>query len=79
MKTLAELCRRLLDAGVRGPWIRGRVHKISIVAGGEVSVVIRFGIDEPQARQLTQGALVEIQEVDHVEVQQQGKGGSGQT
>lgn len=47
----------------RGSTIRGRVHKISIVAGGEVSVVLRFGLDEPQARQLSQGSLVELAEV----------------
>lgn len=64
-------------AGRRG--IRGRIHKISIVAGGEVSVIVRFGIDEPLARQLAQGALVELQEIEGGEVQQQGKGGSGET
>lgn len=43
-----------------GQGIRGRVHKLSIVAGGEVSIVIRCGLDEPQARHLTQGTLVEF-------------------
>ena len=65
-----------------GDPIRGRVHKISIVAGGEVSVVVRFGLDEPNARQLLQGTLVEVFETREgapsVEVQQQGKGGSSQ-
>lgn len=56
--------------------MRGRVHKIGIVAGGEVSVVIRFGIDEPNARWLQQGALVELQEVERGEVQQSGEGRS---
>lgn len=40
--------------------LRGRVHKVSIVAGGEVSVVVRFGIDEPRARELNQGRLLEV-------------------
>ena len=75
MNTLAQLFRRLIAAGVPGaPALRARVHKISIIAGGEVSVVLRFGLDEPRARQLTQGALVELQEAERVEVQQQGKG-----
>lgn len=40
--------------------LRGRVHKVSVVRGGEVSVVVRFGIDEPHARALNQGALLEL-------------------
>ena len=77
--TLGELFRRLIAAGVPGTTpLRARVHKISIIAGGEVSVVLRVGIDEPRARQLTQGALVELWEVEGVEVHQQGKGGSGE-
>lgn len=43
-----------------GQGMRGRVHKISIIAGGEVSIVIRCGMDEPSARSLSQGALVEF-------------------
>lgn len=43
-----------------GEGMRGRVHKISIIAGGEVSIVIRCGMDEPRARQLLQGSLVEF-------------------
>lgn len=77
MKTLARMYRALIAAAPGGAQIRGRVHKISIIAGGEVSVVLRFGLDEPRARQLAQGSLVELQEVASAEVQQQGKGGSG--
>lgn len=40
--------------------LRGRVHKVSVVRGGEVSVVVRFGLDEPNARLLNQGALLEL-------------------
>lgn len=43
-----------------GEGMRGRVHKISIISGGEVSIVVRFGLDEPRARQLLQGSLVEL-------------------
>jgi hypothetical protein len=45
--------------------LRARVHKVSIVAGGEVSVVVRFGIEEPRARELNQGALLEVDVVPH--------------
>lgn len=43
-----------------GPAVRGRIHKVSIVAGGEVSVVLRFGVEESEARALDQGALIEL-------------------
>lgn len=45
---------------VRGDAVRGRVHRVSIVAGGEVSVVLRFGVEEPRARELNQGQLIEV-------------------
>lgn len=44
------------------PPLRGRVHRVSIVAGGEVSVVLRFGGEEVAARALNQGTLVELRE-----------------
>lgn len=76
---LSEFLRRMAPevSSTKPAGIRGRIRNISIVAGGEVSVVVRFGLDEPKARQLAQGALVELQEVERGEVQQQGKGGSG--
>lgn len=41
--------------------IRGRVHKVSVIRGGELSVVLRFGIEEMHnARALTPGMLVRI-------------------
>ena len=46
-----------------GAPLRGRVHRVSIVAGGEVSIVRRFGLDEPRARELNQGARVEVHDV----------------
>lgn len=77
--TLAEMFRRLIAAGVPGaPVVRGRVHKIGIVAGGEVSVVLRFGVDEPNARWLHQGSLVALQEIRRGEVHEQGKSGSSE-
>lgn len=50
------------------PVLRGRVAKVSITAGGMVSVVVRFGIDEPDARLLDQGSLVELVEVEKAPV-----------
>lgn len=81
MNLTASGLARILRGAFAGDGIRGRIHKISIVQGGEVSIVIRCGIDEPRARQLSQGRLVELHEKedDRVKVQQQGKGGSGQT
>lgn len=43
--------------------LRGRISKMSITRGGRVSVVVTFGIDEPLARMLDQGALVELLEI----------------
>lgn len=43
--------------------LRGRVSKVSIVRGGAVSVHVTFGIDEPGARLLDQGSLVELVEI----------------
>lgn len=68
---------------IRWPWawpfkgaphaIRGRVHRVSIIPRGEVSMVIRFGMDEPTARQVNQGSLVAVvtlQEKDFVPVKE---------
>lgn len=40
--------------------LRGRVHRMSVTKGGEVSIVVRFGMEESRARQLNQGALLDI-------------------
>jgi hypothetical protein len=53
----------ILEAPTAGPPIRGRVHKVSIVAGGEVSVVLRFGAEEIAARGINQGTLCELREL----------------
>jgi hypothetical protein len=53
----------VLESLTAGPPLRGRVHKVSIVAGGEVSVVLRFGGEETAARALNQGTLVELREL----------------
>lgn len=52
-----RLPRLALRVGVP---LRGRVHKMSVVHGGECSVVVRFGLDEPRARELNQGTLLEV-------------------
>jgi hypothetical protein len=41
--------------------MRGKVSRISVIRSGEVSMVVRFGIDEARARGLTPGTLVELQ------------------
>jgi hypothetical protein len=54
------------DVPILGPQTqthRGRVHRVSIVKGGEVSVVLRFGVEEARARGLNQGALIELHEI----------------
>lgn len=41
--------------------LRGRVHRVAIVRGGELSVTLRFGVDEPDARvAFNQGVMVEV-------------------
>ena len=53
----------VLESPQLGPPLRGRVHKVSIVAGGDVSVVLRFGGEEVAARSLNQGTLIELREI----------------
>lgn len=59
MRKMLDMFRRYSVYRV-GQGLRGRVHKISIIAGGEVSIVIRCGLEEPRARALAQGSLVEF-------------------
>ena len=41
--------------------LRGRVSRVSLIRGGELSVVVRFGIDEfEEAKKLAPGALVSL-------------------
>jgi hypothetical protein len=42
--------------------MRGIVSRVSILKSGEVSVVMRFGLDETRARGLTPGAVLETVE-----------------
>lgn len=58
-RTLSSILPAIRRLGSVQP-IRGRVHKVSVVAGGEVSIVMRFGIDEPRARNLNQGELLDV-------------------
>ena len=61
---LDRLFSKILDRHrLSGRGHRGRVHRVSIVQGGEVSVVLRFGVEEANARGLNQGALVELREI----------------
>lgn len=43
--------------------VRGRVHRSSVIRGGEVSVVIRFGIEAGDRMDLPPGTVVELCEV----------------
>lgn len=49
--------RGLLATLATPPEMRGRVSKVSVLPDGTRSVVIRFGIDEPGARDLVPGTL----------------------
>lgn len=40
--------------------LRGRVSRSHNLARGVTSTVIHFGIDEPRAKELVQGELVEV-------------------
>lgn len=45
--------------------LRGRVAKVSTLPGGEVSIVLRFGIDEfERARTITPQTVLEVVEVE---------------
>lgn len=43
-----------------GEPMRGRVNRVSVIATGELSVVVRFGIDEPRAQALKPGTMIEV-------------------
>ena len=43
-----------------GAPIRGRISRISKVRGGEISIVLRFGLEEDEAQRLMQGELLEV-------------------
>lgn len=47
-----------------GKSIRGRVSRVSIIRGGEVSVVVRFGLEErDRVQAFTPGTLLELVEM----------------
>lgn len=65
MKRFRSVLGRLLKG--RRPLaggLRGRIHKISYVKGGELSIVIRFGIEEAYENRIQQGTLVAMIELD---------------
>lgn len=44
-----------------GKPIRGRVHRVSVVQEGELSIVVRFGLEELEgAKRLLSGTPVEV-------------------
>lgn len=47
----------------KGRVLRGRVNRVGRIASGELSVVIRFGSEEPDAGLLLPGTLVEVAEL----------------
>lgn len=57
MISLKSLWRRVVRTGEP---IRGVVNRVSVIKGGERSVVIRFGLDEPDIDQLKPGTLIAV-------------------
>lgn len=56
-------CRREFHRTQGRPPMRGVISKVSILKRGEVSIMLRFGIDEQdRARQLTPGRTLEVVE-----------------
>lgn len=52
---------RVLGRLVRtGEPMRGRVNRVNIISSGELSVVVRFGMDEPRAHELKPGTMIEL-------------------
>lgn len=47
----------------KGRVLRGRVNRVSRIASGETSVVVRFGMDEPEANKLLPGTMIEVVEL----------------
>jgi len=39
------------------------VNRVSRIASGETSVVVRFGMDEPDANKLLPGTMIEVVEL----------------
>lgn len=47
----------------KGRVLRGRINRVSRIASGETSVVVRFGMDEPDADKLLPGTMIEVVEL----------------
>lgn len=59
----SDKCRREFHRAQGRPPMRGVISKVSILKRGEVSIMLRFGIDEQdRARQLTPGRTLEVVE-----------------
>ena len=61
---LGQFLKRFMPRKRNGNPMRGRVSRVSVIRGGEVSVVLRFGLEElDRAKQLMPGVLLEVDEV----------------
>lgn len=59
-----RLRKRFKPRTRNGNPMRGRVSRVSVIRGGEVSVVLRFGLEElDRAKQLMPGVVLEVDEV----------------
>jgi hypothetical protein len=58
---MKNILGRMLGRYVRtGEPMRGSVNRVSVIATGELSVVVRFGMDEPRAQELKPGTMIEV-------------------
>lgn len=58
---MKNLLGRVLGRFARvGEPMRGRVNRVHIISSGELSVVVRFGMDEPGAQSLKPGTMIEV-------------------
>lgn len=67
---MREFLKRMSTAArvANGASLRGRIFRCGIVKGGEISVTVRFGLEELEAaRQLVPGMLLEVVEVPEAE------------
>lgn len=54
----------ILDRLIGRASLRGRVSRVAIVRSGEVSVTVRFGLDELEAaKKMLPGTLIEVVEI----------------
>lgn len=62
--TIADKLRATVTRMTGGTTLRGRVSRVALVKGGELSVTLRFGLEEIEAaRKLSPGNLLELIQV----------------